>query len=90
MHLLHALGFPQARRNFGSGSQGGGDITGVPGIHLEVKYQEALNIWAALNQACTEAGVQTPVVAFRRNRSGWYASLPFEDLAALLALRDAA
>lgn len=90
MHLLHALGFPKARRNFGSGSQGGGDITGVPGVHLEVKYQEALNIWAALAQACDEAGTNVPVVAFRRNRSGWFGALPLDDLAALLELRDAA
>lgn len=89
MHLLHTLGFPRARRNFGSGSQGEGDIIGVPGVHIECKYVEALNIWAALNQACTEAGTNIPVVAFRRNRSGWYAALPLDDLAALLALRDA-
>jgi len=89
VHQLHALGFPQARRNFGSGSQGGGDITGVPGIHLEVKYQEALNIWAALAQACEEAGTNVPVVAFRRNRSEWYAALPLDELASLFALREA-
>ena len=43
-----------------------------------------------LLQACEEAGTNVPVVAFRRNRSGWYAALPFDDLAALLELRHSA
>lgn len=89
--LAHAHGFPEARRNFGSGSQGGGDVTGIPGTNVEVKRQEALNIWAALKQAEADARpTDTPVVAFRRNGTQWYAALPLDELLALLKLREAA
>jgi hypothetical protein len=53
-------------------------------FYVEAKNQEALNIWAALEQA--EAGstkvftLAEPLVVFRRNKSRIYAALPFEDL----------
>jgi hypothetical protein len=59
-----------------------GDVQGVPGLHLEVKRSERATIWAWIEQAekdCPEGN--TPVVVFRRNRSGWYAALPLEDFA---------
>lgn len=88
--VAHAHGFADARRNFGSGAQGGGDITGVPGCAVEVKYQESLNIWNALAQCETAAtSIETPVVAFRRNGSQWYAALPLDELFALLQLKGA-
>jgi len=88
--VAHAHGFTEARRNFGSGAQGGGDVTGIPGCAVEVKYQESLNIWKALAQCENDARpTDTPVVAFRRNGSGWYCALPLDDLMALLMLREA-
>lgn len=88
--LLRDAGWPHARRVFDSGSSGGGDVQGPPGVVFEVKRAEKLNIWQALEQA--EAGAtnrELPVVAFRRNRSGWYAALPLDELLALLKLREA-
>lgn len=90
VEVAKAHGFDQARRNFGSGAQGGGDITGIPGCAVEVKYQEALNIWKALAQCENDARpTDTPIVAFRRNAGGWYAALPLDDLMALLVVREA-
>jgi hypothetical protein len=87
--IAHAHGLTSARRNFMSGGQGGGDIIGVPGIHLEVKRQETCSIWQWIKQATDEAdGTDIPVVAFRRNGSGWQAVLPLDELLALIAARD--
>lgn len=88
--LLRDAGWPHARRVFDSGSSGGGDVQGPPGVVFEVKRTERLKIWEAIEQA--EAGAtnrELPVVAFRRNRSGWYAALPLDELLALLRLREA-
>jgi hypothetical protein len=61
------------------------DVSGVAGIHIEVKRQEALNIWKALEQAETDAREGTiPTVHFRRNRSEWYVALPLKDFARII------
>lgn len=88
--MLHAYGWTSAYRNFGSGSQGGGDIIGGPGdTHLEVKHREACRIWEWIAQAEDEARpTDLPVVVFRRNRSQWYAAIPADELFALLKLRE--
>ncbi len=86
IEILKAHGYP-ARRNFASGGYGGNDILGgPPGFGIEVKRQERLNIWAAIEQcraACAPS--DTPTVVFRRSRSEWMACLPFEDLLGLIA-----
>ena len=89
--LLRAHGWPHARRVFDSGSAGGGDVQGPPGVVFEVKRTERLRIHEALEQAA--AGCQPhelPVVAFRRSRGRWYAALELDELLALLRLREAA
>lgn len=89
--IAHAHGLTAARRNFMSGGQGGGDILGVPGVHIEVKRQERCSIWEWIKQATADARpTDTPVVAFRRNGDGWYAALPLDDLLALIAARETA
>lgn len=92
LELLHKHGWTRAHRNFGSGSQGGGDIArGPAGIGLECKRQETTKIWEWVGQAArdTDGTGDIPVVAFRRNRSEWMACLPFEELLKLLAEREA-
>lgn len=69
--------------------EGAADVSGIPGFHIEVKRQEALNIWAALAQAERDApeGV-VPTVHFRRNRSGWYVVLPIDAFVDLILPGD--
>jgi hypothetical protein len=88
--MLHARGWPRAYRNFGSGSQGGGDVIGGPaGLHIEVKRQERCSIWEWIAQAENDARpTDIPAVFFRRNRSEWYVTLPADELLALLQLRE--
>lgn len=90
--LLRAHGWTGARRNFQSGGQGGGDIIGGPAdVHVEVKHHERCSIWDWILQAESEARpTDLPLVAFRRNRSGWMACVPLDELLALLRLRETA
>lgn len=58
------------------------DITGLPGIHIEVKRVERLNISAAMKQAVRDAekfedGV--PTLFHRRNRQPWLVTMRLDD-----------
>ena len=58
------------------------DITGVPGIHPEIKRVERLNVPEAMAQAVRDSekfhdGV--PVLFHRRNRSPWLVTMRLED-----------
>lgn len=78
--------WPGAKRNLDQFGDDKRDVVRVAGAHFQIKRQERLNIWAALEQAAREAtGADVPIVAFRRNRSDWYCALRAEDLIALLA-----
>lgn len=88
--LFHAYGWKQARRNWMSGGQGGGDvINGPKDCNHEAKHQERCSIWAWIAQSEAAARPsETPIVWFKRNRSRWYACLPAEDLLEMLQLRE--
>jgi Holliday junction resolvase len=93
VHLLRAHGWDRAERTHDGRAQlARGDIRrGPEGVHIEVRRRETIKIWACLEDAEREADDhQLPVLAFRRNRSGWYAALPLEELLELLRLREAA
>lgn len=44
----------------------------------EIKRQEKINIWEAINQAEANAGNLTPLVVFGRNRTRTWAAVPLE------------
>jgi hypothetical protein len=55
-----------------------------------VRRQERVNVWRAIADAEGHAvNGETPVVAFRRSRSGWYVALPLDRLLTLLQGRGA-
>jgi hypothetical protein len=46
---------------------------------LEMKFQERLNIWGALDQAEEDAGKgEAPAVIFKRSRAPTYVAIPYE------------
>ena len=53
-------------------------------VSIECKNQEKLNIWESLKQAESNAGIYTPVLFFRRNRSKQYAVVEAETLIRLV------
>ncbi len=93
LELLRADGWARGHRNFGSGSAGGGDVTDGPaGVVLEVKrHGGRLDLPAAIRQAEAACGPgDLPVVAHRRDGEPWRATLPPEELLALLRFRETA
>jgi len=58
------------------------DITGVPGLHVEVKRNERLNVLEAMKQAVRDAekfGDGLPAVFHRKNRAPWLVTMRLED-----------
>ena len=56
------------------------DVKGLPGIHVEVKRVEKLNIHAAMSQSIRDcAELALPIVAHRRNRDGWLITMRAGD-----------
>jgi Holliday junction resolvase len=88
-HFLHEHGFPARRGQQHSGGADSPDVIceGLDDIHFECKRVErgALEAWMA--QAKRDCGTRIPVVAHRRNRGQWVASLPLEDFLKLLKQR---
>lgn len=93
VHSLRHAGFPEVRRTAQyCGKAGTSDVTGLNGIHVEVKNVERLNIWEALLQSKrdSEADENGDIAAvfFKRNRSGWYVAVPLSDFIRLYAQSD--
>lgn len=70
-----------ARR--GQQYKGGGDspdVTGLPGIHQEVKRVEQFSLYKALDQSKRDAAdAEVPIVIHRRNRQPWVVIMDAED-----------
>lgn len=60
----------------------------VDDFHWEVKRQEKLNIYNAINQAIQDARLLVPVVAHRRNNGDWLITMKAEDLLNLVKELD--
>ena len=75
----------EARRSaqfWGNNEDGTADVVGLPGIHIEVKRVEHLNIDDALDQARRDAAKTTgnlPTVFHRKNNTGWKVTMDAED-----------
>ncbi len=84
--FIEAFGFKCRRSQQFSGQEGNGDLKhNIPGVHIEVKYVERLNVYEALAQAERDCQGNTPIVLHRRSRGQWYASLPANTLMRMLA-----
>ena len=56
------------------------DVAGLPGIHIEIKRVENLNIHKAYSQAVRDAdGKAIPAVFHRRNREPWMVTVNLDD-----------
>lgn len=66
------------------------DVTGLPGIHVEVKRGERLNVSEAMGQAIRDARPgEIPIVAHRRNHEPWLATMRLEEWFELYREREA-
>lgn len=58
------------------------DLVGLPGVHIECKRVERLNINKAMQQSMTDAAKfedGIPTVFHRQNRADWLVTMRFED-----------
>lgn len=80
-NVLKGYGFKECRRGQQfCGSNGDADVVGLPGVHIECKRVEALNIDKALNQAETDASeTEIPAVFHRKNGKSWKVTVGLSD-----------
>lgn len=80
-HILQAHGYnvePGRSQSFGEVP----DLSGLPGVHIECKRVERLNISQAMAQAVRDAERfqdGAPAVFHRRNREPWLVTMRLED-----------
>lgn len=78
--LMRAHGFDAKRGVQYHGGPDSPDVTGIPGVHVEVKRTESLNLYGALEQSKADAAEgEIPVVMHRRNRREWVAIMRGDD-----------
>lgn len=84
-HELTRLGLGECRR--GVQYQGGPDspdVIGVPGLHIECKRVERLQLSDAMAQSVRDAGPEeVPVVMHRKSREGWLVTMKLSDFCAM-------
>ena len=79
-HVLRGYGYDTRRGQQYCGANGDADVVGLPGIHIECKRVERLNLEDAVAQAKRDARPgEMPVVMHRRNRGQWMVTMPLED-----------
>ena len=62
------------------GSNGDADVVGLPGIHIECKRVEKLNIYEAVEQSINDAREgEMPTVMHRKNHKDWLVTMTMED-----------
>lgn len=85
-HFLTDRGFPARRGQQVKGTEDSPDVECIPldDYHIEVKFTERFNLYAALNQAMEDAPGKIPLVIHRRKRQPWVAVLPLSDFLDLL------
>lgn len=76
-HVLREYGYDSRRGQQFSGISGDADVVGLPGIHIECKRVEKLNIDDALKQSARDArDGEKAVVMHRKNRTDWKVTMP--------------
>lgn len=69
----------EARRGQQYNGLEGEDVVGLPGVHIEVKRVERLNIEEAMAQSKADAQGKIPIVAHRKNNCEWLITMRAED-----------
>jgi Holliday junction resolvase len=77
---LKEYGYNTRRGQQYCGANGDADVIGLPGIHIESKRVERLNLYDAMAQAATEARPgEYPTVFHRKNHCDWLVIMRFDD-----------
>lgn len=78
--ILREYGYNTRRGQQYSGANGDADVVGLPGIHIECKRVERLNISDAMMQSIGDARPgEMPTVFHRKNREEWMVTMLLKD-----------
>ena len=78
--ILRGYDFSTRRGQQYNGADGSADVVGLPGIHIECKRVERLDLYKAMEQAINDAREdEIPAVFHRRNRDYWKVTLRLDD-----------
>lgn len=78
--ILQEHGYEARRGQQFCGASGDADVIGVPGLHIEVKRVEALELYKALEQSQRDARPgELPTIWHRKNERPWVVILTAED-----------
>ena len=84
-HVLKEYGYDTRRGQQYCGANGDADVVGIPGLHIECKRVERLNIYDAIAQSARDADVDDlPVVMHRKNNCEWLVTLKLDDFMKIL------
>ena len=78
--LFKAEGYDARRGQQFCGANGDADVIGVPGIHIEAKHQERMQLydWVSQSKADAREG-EIPIVIHRKNNSADLVTMEFGD-----------
>ena len=77
---LRRHGYDARRGQQYCGANGDADVVGLPGLHIECKRVERLDLYAAMAQAEHDApDGMLPVVMHRRNNCQWLVTMRLDD-----------
>lgn len=79
-NILKKYGYDARRGQQFSGLYGDADVIGLPGIHIEAKRVERLNLYDAMEQSVRDArDEEVPTVFHRKDRQDWLVTMRLED-----------
>lgn len=79
-NFLKSHGYDARRGQQYCGANGDADVIGLPGIHVECKWVERLNIREAMEQSRGDASTEEmPTVFHKKNRQPWLVTMDLED-----------
>ena len=77
---LRDYGYNCRRGQQYSGANGDADVVGLPGIHIECKRVEKLNLYDAMAQSVRDARPEEkPAVFHRKNNCEWLVTMRRDD-----------
>lgn len=77
--VLREYGFDARRGQQFKGGEDSPDVVGIEGYHIECKRCEKISIYDWMAQAKRDAGENTPIVVFRKNKEEWLVTIRLED-----------
>lgn len=78
--VLRDYGYEARRGQQYSGASGDADVVGLPGIHIECKRVERLNLYDAIAQSKHDArDGEVPCVFHRKDNCKWLVTMELDD-----------